>query len=83
VEKDTLLFVREIEPSRQDPKIINDIRFVDYRKLEGGWIAARVEVHVDNKMTFSEDYSEIESKSNLDPGTFDPARFNSTHWEKQ
>ena len=83
VEKDTLLFVREIEPSRKDPKIIDDIRFVDYRKLEGGWIAARVEVHVDNKMTFSEDYSEIESKSNLDPATFDPARFNSTHWEKQ
>jgi len=83
VEKDSLLFVREIEPSRKDAKIIDDIRFVDYRKLEGGWIAARVEVHVDDKVTFSEDYSDIEGKSNLDPAIFDPRQFNSTHWEKQ
>jgi hypothetical protein len=83
VEKDTLLFVREIEPARKDPKIINDIRFVDYRKLAGGWIAARVEVHVGDKLTFSEDYTEIEVKSNLDPAIFDPKQFSSTHWEKQ
>src|SRR5579863_4465798 len=49
VEKDTLLFVRVIEPSRNDPKQLNDIRFEDYRKLEGDWLAARVEVHVGDK----------------------------------
>ncbi len=83
VEKDTLLFVREMEPSRQDPKKIEDICFVDYRKLEGGWIAARVEVHADNKLIFSEEYSDIRGNVKLDPAAFDPKQFNATHWEKQ
>ena len=62
---------------------IEDIRFVDYRKLDGGWIAARVEVHADNKLIFSEDYSEIQGNVKLDPGVFDPKQFNATHLEKQ
>ncbi|MGA8274355.1 MAG: hypothetical protein WB919_22550 [Candidatus Sulfotelmatobacter sp.] len=82
VEKDTLLFVREMEPSRDDLNKPEDIRFVDYRKLAGGWIAARVEVHVDGKMTFSEEYSDIQANVKLAPAVFDPAQFNSTHWEK-
>jgi hypothetical protein len=82
VEKDTLLFVREMEPSRSDQKT-EDIRFVDYRKLAAGWIAARVEVHVDGKMTFSEEYSDIQCNVKLDPAVFDPQQFNSTHWEKE
>jgi hypothetical protein len=83
VEKDTLLFVREMEPSRTDPKTVNDIRFTDYRKLAGGWVAARVEIHADNKLVFSEDYSDIQANVKLDPAAFDPSQFNSTHWEKQ
>jgi hypothetical protein len=83
VEKDTLLFVREMEPSRQDPKKIEDIRFVDYRKLEGGWIAARVEIHADSKLIFSEEYSDIQGNVKLDLAVFDPKQFNATHWEKQ
>jgi len=82
VEKDTLLFVREMEPSRSDPKKTEDIRFTDYRKLAGGWIAARVEMHVDNKMVFSEEYSDIRDNVKLDSAVFDPKQFNSTHWEK-
>jgi outer membrane lipoprotein-sorting protein len=82
VEKDTLLFVREMEPSRSDPKKIDDIRFTSYRELAGAWIAARVEVHVDDKIVFSEDYSDIQANVKLDPAVFDPQQFNSTHWEK-
>lgn len=83
VEKDTLLFVREIEPSREDPKKMDDIRFLDYRKLQGGMIAARVEVYAEGKMTFSEEYSDIEGNVRLSPSVFDPAQFASTHWEKE
>src|SRR6202167_4220223 len=82
VEKDTLLFVREMEPSRGDPNKAEDVRFTDYRKLANGWIAARVEVHVDGKMIFSEEYSDIQANVKLAPAVFDPAQFNSTHWEK-
>ncbi|MGB8581237.1 MAG: hypothetical protein WCD47_10485 [Candidatus Sulfotelmatobacter sp.] len=82
VEKDTLLFVRVLEPARSDPKKAEDIRFTDYRKLGGGWIAARVEMHVDNKMVFSEEYSDVRDNVKLDSAVFDPKQFNSTHWEK-
>ena len=82
VEKDTLLFVRVMEPARSDPKKTEDIRFTDYRKLAGGWIAARVEMHVDNKLVFSEEYSDIRDNVKLDSAVFDPKQFNSTHWEK-
>jgi len=82
VEKDTLLFVRELEPAREDPKKFEDIRFMDYRKVDGGWLAARVEVHRDDKMTFSEAYSDIQVNPNLDPAVFDARQFSTAHWEK-
>lgn len=82
VTKDTLLFVRVIEPSRGDPAKWDDIRFMDYRPLAGAWIAARVEVHSDDKLVFSEDYTEIQANVKLEPAVFDPAQFGSTHWEK-
>jgi outer membrane lipoprotein-sorting protein len=83
VEKETMLFVRELEPSQSDPKKFDDIRFTDYRKVTGGWVAARVEVHVDGKMVFSEEYSDIQVNPKLDPAVFDPKQFSATHWEKQ
>jgi outer membrane lipoprotein-sorting protein len=82
VAKDTLLFVRLIEPSRGDPKKLDDIRFIDYRPLAGAWIAARVEVYSDDKKVFSEDYTDIQANAKLAPGTFDPQQFSTTHWEK-
>ena len=82
VEKDALLFVRDIEPSRADAAKIDDIRFIHYQPLAGAWIAAGVEVYVESKKVFSEDYSDIQANPKLDPSTFDPKEFSSTHWEK-
>jgi hypothetical protein len=83
VEKDTLRFVREIEPSRSDAKKVEDIRFADYRKLAGGWIAGRVEVHVDDKLAFREDYTDIQGNVKLERAVFDAKQGSSTHGEKQ
>ncbi|MBZ5538753.1 MAG: hypothetical protein LAO31_22635 [Acidobacteriia bacterium] len=82
VEKNRLLFVRLIEPSAADPKKIEDIRFADYRRLTAGWIAARVEVHVDGRMVFTEEYSDIKPNVKLDPALFDPKQFTSQRPEK-
>ena len=82
VTKDTLLFVRVIEPSRGDPKKLDDIRFTDYRRLAGAWIAAQVEVHSEDKLVFSEDYTDIQANVNLSPAVYDPQQFSTTHWEK-
>ncbi|HEY6766311.1 MAG TPA: hypothetical protein VI386_16260 [Candidatus Sulfotelmatobacter sp.] len=82
VDKDKLLFVREIEPAKDGSGKTEDIRFEDYHQLAGGWIAARVEVHVDNKVVFSEEYTDIQPHAKLDPEVFNPEKFKSTHWEK-
>jgi hypothetical protein len=82
VAKDSLLFVREIEPARDDPKKVDDIRFTDYRPLAGAWVAARVEVHSEDKLVFSEDYTDIQANVKLAPAVFDAQQFSGTHWEK-
>jgi hypothetical protein len=82
VAKDSLLFLRDIEPSRADPTKPEDIRFTSYQPLEGAWIAARVEMYVEGKMIFSEDYTEIQGNVKLSPAVFDPQQFTTTHWEK-
>jgi outer membrane lipoprotein-sorting protein len=47
--------------------------------MAGGWVAARVEVKVDGKTVFTEDYSDIKTNVKLSPSTFDPKQFNSAH----
>ena len=82
VEKKSLLFVRMIEPDKKDPAKTNDTRFVDYRKLPVGWVAAGVEFYVDGKLVFTEEYSEIEANPKLDAAVFDAKQFGTAHWEK-
>lgn len=82
VAKDTLLFLREIEPVRDTPAKLDDIRFIHYQPLAGAWIAAGVEVYSEGKKVFSEEYSDIQANVKLDPTVFDPEKFASTHWEK-
>jgi outer membrane lipoprotein-sorting protein len=82
VEKKRLLFVRLIEPDRKDAAKTNDTRFVDYRQLAVGWVAAGVEFYVDGKLAFSEEYSEIQANPKLDAAVFDAKQFSAAHWEK-
>jgi hypothetical protein len=82
VEKNSLLFLREIEPARKDAEKTEDIRFIHYGPLAGAWIAAGVEVYSEGRKVFSEDYSEIQANVKLDPDTFDAQKFATTHWEK-
>jgi len=82
IAKDTLLFLREIEPARDNPSKLNDIRFIHYQPLAGAWVAAGVEVYSDGKKIFSEDYSDIQANVKLEPAVFDPEKFSTTHWEK-
>ena len=82
VEKKRLLFTRIFQPDRRDPTKIGDTRFVDYRELKNGIIAARVEVYNLDKLTFTEEYSDIQIGAKLDRAVFDPKQFTAVHWEK-
>ena len=74
VDKERLLLVRIIAPSRTSPAAPSDIRFLGYRKQPRGWIAARIDVYRQNRLVMSEEYSEIESDVPLDPAWFDPSK---------
>jgi len=82
VAKDTLLFVREIEPAREDPTKSEDIHFEDYRPLAGGWIAARVQMYSEGKKVFQEEYTDIQANVKLSPAVFDAQQFSASHLEK-
>ncbi len=82
INKDNLLFVRVIEPTRADPKKLDDIRFIKYQPLAGAWIAAGVEVYSEGKKVFTEDYTGIKANVDLTPAEFDPQQFATAHWEK-
>jgi outer membrane lipoprotein-sorting protein len=82
IDKKRLLFVRIIEPDQSDNSKIDDIRFMDYRKVSPGWVAARVELYVAGKNVFSERYADIRVNPKLDPAIFDPRQFTRLHWEK-
>lgn len=82
IEKKRLLFVRLLQPSANDKTKVSDSRFLDYRKLSSGWVAARVEFYFGGKNVFSEAYSDIQANPKLDPAVFDPEQFASKHWEK-
>jgi predicted TIM-barrel fold metal-dependent hydrolase len=75
IEKESLLFVRLVEPDKKEPTKINDTRFGDYRKLPVGWVAARVDFYVDGKDEFSEVYSNIQANPKLAAAFFDAKQF--------
>ena len=82
IERKRLLFMRLIEPDSHDAKNVNDIRFEDYRQLQKAWISARVEVYSNEKLVFTEDYSDIQGDVKLPEAIFDPKEFRTAHWEK-
>ncbi|MEP6619351.1 MAG: hypothetical protein ABJE47_08550 [bacterium] len=75
VDAERLVFVRIIERTRRDSTKMQDTRFVKYQKEGDAWLAARVEIHTDGKLTFHEDYSDIRTNLVLDDALFDPARW--------
>ena len=75
VEKDRLLFVRLLQPDQHDVTKMDDDRFADYRRVGGGWIAARVDFYVAGVDNFVETYSDIKGNVKLDPVRFEPQGF--------
>jgi outer membrane lipoprotein-sorting protein len=78
IDKERLLFFRLYQPDRTDPNKMEEIRFVDYREMSGGWVAARVEMRIEDKIVFTEDYSDIKVGVPLDAALFDPKQFSAS-----
>ena len=69
IDKERLYFVRLLQPSESDPKTTQDIRFDDYRQVNGGgWLAEHVSVYSADKLVFEEKYSDIKVDPPLEIG---------------
>ena len=77
IDAERLVFVRLLEHAPVDTAQTQDIRFVNYEKRGDAWVSPRVEIYVDGKLIFSEDYSDIRTNVALDESLFDP-----TPWKK-
>jgi hypothetical protein len=81
VDAERLLFVRMLEPTPRDTTKMQDIRFVNYERRGGGWIAPRVEIWTEGKLVFYEDYEDINVNVDLDDALFVPSRWKTAkHW---
>lgn len=72
VDKERLLFVRLLEPSRADSTKMDDTRFDDYRPLGGGWVSALVESYSGGKLVQREEYSDIKADPPVPANWFTP-----------
>jgi len=75
VDRDRLLFLRIVEPDRQDSMRIQDTRFEDYRPVGPAWLSARVRFLVNGKPSWLEEYVDIQTGQSLPADLFDPKTF--------
>lgn len=78
VEQRRLLFVRLIQHRRNGS--LSEARFNDYRRADGGWVAAEVLFFTDGTPVGKEEYRDIEAGVTFPDGYFDPARFAPPAW---
>ena len=71
VDTDRLLFVRLLSPNAQRTRV-QDIRFTNYVRRGGGWLAEQVQIWTGAARTFQEDYSDVRVDPVLDPALWDP-----------
>lgn len=80
VDKERLVFVRLIEPAKEDSTKTQEVRFNEYRPLGEGWIETEVLFFEDGRIVFEESYADIRDRVKLDEDLFDPGRWGRPAW---
>ena len=75
IDRDRLVFVRMIEPSRRDTTKTAEIRFNRYYAVGNAWLAPEVEFLIDGARDFLEEYTQIRTGVAVDDALFDPAKW--------
>ena len=83
IDAERLYFVRSLEPSKKDPKVINETVFDKYIPLDGGWVELEVLFFANGKQQVKEEYSDTRANVKLDPAIFDPKVWTAPGWVKQ
>jgi hypothetical protein len=76
IDKEHLYFVRLLRPSERQAVAVQDVRFQDYKAVDGGgWLAEHVAIVADGKVVFEELYSDVKINPKLSESLFDPDQF--------
>lgn len=76
VDKDGLYFVRLFELAGKDKKSVHETQFNKYQKAKGGgWVSAEVQFFVDGKRATTEEYSDIQTDTVLQPDLWEPEKW--------
>ena len=76
IDKENLYFVRLLRPSEKQGAPVQDVRFEDYKIVEGGgWLAEHVAIVAEGKVVFEELYSDVKINPKLSESHFDPEKF--------
>ncbi|MEX0719651.1 MAG: hypothetical protein WD059_03210 [Balneolaceae bacterium] len=78
IEKERLLFVRNITVGRQNS--IQEVQFNKYEQLGDGWIAPEVIFIANGQKGLLEEYTNIETPDSLSDDIFDPEKFLGESW---
>jgi hypothetical protein len=78
VDKERLLFVRMLEPSRRDTTQISETQFNQYRPHGDGWVAEEVLFLVNGQRSWLEQYSDVQVGVSLPDGVFEARRWTET-----
>lgn len=72
IDKKNLYFVRMLQPAGKNKDRVSETQFNKYLKVKGGgWIAPEVVFLLDGKMSFLEEYTDIQTDVALDDKLFD------------
>lgn len=82
IDKKNLYFVRLIRPTGKDGAQTSEVQFNKYVKLGGGWMSPEVIFKVDDKVTTTEEYSDLRANVKLPDKLFDPQSFATVHWKE-
>jgi hypothetical protein len=80
IDVERLYFVRSLEPSKKNPKVINDTRFGRYIQLGGGWVETEVRFLANGQQKVKEEYMNPKANIKLDPVIFDPSVWKAPGW---
>ncbi len=80
VAAENLVFVRLIQPSKQDPSRIEEVQFNGYRPLGQGWIETEVLFFENGKLVFEERYADTREGVEFEPDLFEPASWDRPGW---
>ena len=82
IDKERLIFVRMVEPGKQNPKARVETQFNKYIPMGQGWLETEVRFLVDGETKSLEEYSEPKVGVPLDPAIFDTRRWVPPGWVK-